>query len=212
MLMNNIMGSIKKRRSIRKYSSQKISADVIRQVLEAARWAPSAHNAQPWRFIVLTDASLKSELSEAMADAKIAYMIKDGVSPETCKSQRKASVERFTHAPVLIVAGLTMRDMRKHPDESRQKTERDLAMQSLGAAVQNMLLVAHVNGLGACWFCAPLFCKEAVRKVLMIPNDVEPQALIALGYPAEKPKVPPRKPLRSCVHWGRWGGELTESL
>ena len=60
-------------------------------------------------------------------------------------------------------------------------------MQSLGAAMQNLLLAAHAKGLGACWFCAPGFCKETVRAVLKIPDEVEPQALIAMGYPAEKP-------------------------
>jgi len=208
MLMNHIMDSIKERRSIRKYSSRKVSTDIIRQVLEAARWAPSAHNAQPWRFIVLTDASLKRELSKAMADVWIADMIKDGIPSEARESMSKASVERFTHSPVLIVACLTMKDMIKYADELRQKSERDLAVQSLGAAVQNLLLAAHAKGLGACWFCAPIFCKETMRKILKIPDDIEPQALITLGYPAEKPHAPSRKPLETYSYLDYWGKKL----
>jgi coenzyme F420-0:L-glutamate ligase/coenzyme F420-1:gamma-L-glutamate ligase len=208
MLMNHIMDSIKERRSIRNYSSRKVSTDILRQVLKAARWAPSAHNAQPWRFIVLTDASLKRKLSKAMADMWIADMITDGLASETRENQRKASVERFTRAPVLIVACLTMKDMIRYEDESRQKSERNLAVQSLGAAVQNMLLAVHANGLGACWFCAPIFCKETVRKILKIPDDVEPQALITLGYPTEKPHAPSRKPFENYSYLNYWGKKL----
>lgn len=208
MLMDDIMDSVKKRRSIRKYASRKVSTDILRQVLEAARWAPSAHNAQPWRFIVLTDMSLKRELSEAMADVWVADMTKDGTPFEARENQRKASVERFTRAPVLIVACLTMKDMLRYADESREKSERDLAVQSLGAAVQNMLLAAHANGLGACWFCAPIFCKETIRRILKIPDDVEPQALITLGYPVEKPTAPSRKLLENYSYLDYWGKKL----
>jgi len=62
-----------------------------------------------------------------------------------------------------------------------------------------MLLTAHAEGLGTCWFCAPLFCPELIRETLGIPKDIRPQALITLGYPAERPKTPPRKPLESIV-------------
>jgi len=206
--MPRITDAIKQRRSIRKYSPRPISPEILREILEAAGWAPSAHNAQPWRFIVLTDASLKQQLSKAMADVWVADMIKDGIRCEARENQRKTSVEQFTNAPVLIVACLTMKDMLRYADESRQKSERDLAVQSLGAAIQNMLLAAHANGLSACWFCAPIFCKETVRRVLKIPDDVEPQALITLGYPAEKPRAPSRKPLEDHVYLDYWGKKL----
>jgi nitroreductase len=83
-----------------------------------------------------------------------------------------------------------MEGLRGFPDQKRQMCEHDLAMQSLGAAMQNLLLAAHTEGLGACWFCAPGFCKETVRKVLKIPDAVEPEAFVILGYPAETPSVP----------------------
>ena len=206
--MGHIIDAIKERRSIRKYSPRPVSTEILSEILEAARWAPSAHNAQPWRFIVLIDTSLKQELSEAMANAWTADMTEDGTPSETRENTSKASVERFTRAPVLIVACLTMKDMIKYADESRQKSERDLAVQSLGAAIQNMLLVAHSKNLGACWFCAPIFCKDTVRKVLKIPEDAEPQALIALGYPSEKPRAPYRKPLENYSYLDCWGKKL----
>jgi coenzyme F420-0:L-glutamate ligase/coenzyme F420-1:gamma-L-glutamate ligase len=204
--MPRVTDAIKQRRSIRKYSPRPISPEILREILEAAGWAPSAHNAQPWRFIVLTEESAKQALAEAMADAWTADMAKDGVAVEAQK--RKESIERFTHAPVLVLACLTMEDMKVYPDEKRQRSERDLAMQSLGAAIQNMLLTAHTEGLGACWFSAPSFCKETVRKALKIPEMVEPQALIALGYAAEKPQAPQRKPLENYAYRDSWGKTL----
>jgi coenzyme F420-0:L-glutamate ligase/coenzyme F420-1:gamma-L-glutamate ligase len=204
--MPRVTDAIKQRRSIRKYSSRPISPEILREIQEAAGWAPSAHNAQPWRFIVLTEESAKQALAESMADAWTADMAKDGVAVEAQK--REASIERFTHAPVLVIACLTMEDMKVYPDERRQRSERDLAMQSLGAAIKNMLLAAHAEGLSACWFSAPSFCKETVRKVLKIPEIVEPQALIALGYAAEKPQTPQRKPIENYAYQGSWDKTL----
>jgi coenzyme F420-0:L-glutamate ligase/coenzyme F420-1:gamma-L-glutamate ligase len=208
MFMDVVMDLIKKRRSVRKFYPRKVEGNVLREVLEAGPWAPSAHNAQPWRFVVLIDKAVKQNLAETMANAWIADMSKDGVSAELCYTKAKASVERFTQAPVLTVACLTMKDMIQYADEERQKCERDLALQSLSAAIQNMLLAAHAKGLGACWFSAPVFCKYAVRKVLQIPQDVEPQALITLGYAAEKPTASPRKRLQSYSYLNCWGKRL----
>jgi F420 biosynthesis protein FbiB-like protein len=143
-----------------------------------------------------------------MTDAWMVDMIRDGVRMEVREKLRKDSVERFARAPLLVIACLTMRDMIRYADELRQRCEHDLAVQSLGAAIQNMLLTAHANGLGACWFCAPVFCKETVRKVLQIPEDVEPQALITLGYPTEKPRAPHRKPLQNYSYVDHWGKKL----
>lgn len=204
--MSHMLDVIKERRSVRKYLARPVPHGTIEEVLVAAGWAPSAHNAQPWRFIVLADASVKRELAEAMAESWAADMAKDGITIEPEK--RKVRVERFATAPVLILACLTMDGMRKFPDERRQNSERDLTMQSLGTALQNLLLAAHAKGLGACWFCAPAFCKETVRKVLKIPEEVEPEALIAMGYPAEKPPVPPRKPLGGYCFKDKWGRSL----
>jgi coenzyme F420-0:L-glutamate ligase / coenzyme F420-1:gamma-L-glutamate ligase len=201
--MSNMLDAIRERRSIRKYQSRTVPHELIEQVLVAAGWAPSAHNAQPWRFIVLADESVKRELAETMAESWAADMAKDGLKIEADK--RKVRVERFATAPVLILACLTMDGMMEFSDEKRQNSERDLAMQSLGAALQNLLLAAHAKGLGACWFCAPGFCKETVRKVLKIPDEVEPEALIAMGYPAEKPPVPSKKLLGDYCFKNKWG-------
>ena len=202
--MSNVIENIKQRRSIRKYSSTRVPREILNEILEAAQWAPSAHNAQPCRFIVLTQKNSKKNLAIAMAKARTEDLIRDNVPIELRRRITKASMERFTSAPVLVISCITMADMTKYSDEQRQKNERDLAIQSLGAAMENMLLAAHSKGLGACWFCAPIFCKDAVRKVLRIPEDVEPQALVAMGYPIEKPLAPLRKPFQNIFHFDYW--------
>jgi F420 biosynthesis protein FbiB-like protein len=201
--MTDLFEVVKNRRSIRKYTSKPVQKEVILEVLEAAGCAPSAHNSQPWRFIILQDLQVKRNLADAMAEAWAKDLQRDGIMVEPDK--RVERVERFASSPVLILACLTVVDLRKFPDSERQMCERDLAVQSFGAALQNLLLAAHAKGLGACWFCAPSFCKETVRKILRIPNTVEPQAFVAMGYPAEKPRVPTKKLLEGYCFVDIWG-------
>ena len=211
--MPDILNLMKNRRSIREYSARKVSRKILNEILDVARWAPSAHNAQPWRFTILNEAEEKKVLAEVMAKAWIIDLVKNQMPLEHAKELAKRSIERFARAPALIVACVTMIDIPKHADESGHKVEGDLAIQSLGAAIQNVLLAAHSRGLGACWFCAPAFCKAEVRKVLRLPDEFEPQALITLGYAAEKPEVPRRKPLHEIVihvHGAKIRNERTE--
>ncbi len=204
--MTDLFDAIKQRRSVRKYLSKPVQNTVVLKVLAAAGWAPSAHNSQCWRFIILQDASVKRKLAVSMADAWAKDLQRDGITVEVDK--RPERVERFATVPVLILACLTLDGLRKFPDAERQMCERDLAVESLGAAIQNLLLAAHAKGLGACWFCAPAFCKETVRKNLKIPDAVEPQAFVAMGYPAEKPQVPIKKLLEGYCFVDVWGRAL----
>jgi F420 biosynthesis protein FbiB-like protein len=204
--MSHLPDGIRNRRSVRKYEDHRVPKEIILELLEAAGWAPSAHNAQPWRFIVLDDGQAKTRLAKDMAKAWAADMAKDGIAVEP--EMFRLRIERFAEAPALVLACMSMEGMTKQPDTERQGVERDLAMQSLGAALENLLLAAHTLGLGACWFCAPAYCREAVRAALKIPEKVEPQALIALGYPAEKSVAPARKRVGEYCFLNQWGAPL----
>src|SRR4030067_3244381 len=144
--MSSVIENIKQRRSIRKYSSTRVPREILNEILEAAQWAPSAHNAQPCRFIILTQKKSKKNLAIARAKARTEDLSRDNVPLNLVQRITKASVQRFTSAPVLVIACITMADMMKYPDEQRQKNERELAIQSLGAAVEKMLLAAHFKG------------------------------------------------------------------
>lgn len=200
----NLLNIIKNRRSVKEYSSKEVSNDVLSKILEGARWAPSAHNAQPWRFIVIRNSAVKRRLAKAMVSRWDRDMSKNGVPKEQRESLMKASVERFENAPIIIIACLTMENMDEYPDDRRKRIEYVMAVQSVAAAIENMLLAAYGEGLGSCWFCAPLFCQDVVRKILKTPQHVDPQALITLGYPGDKPTPPPRKTLEEIVHQNHW--------
>ena len=188
------------RRSIRRYRSEPVPRELINQILEAACWAPSAHNRQPWRFAVLQEQEPKERLATAMGARLRADLEADGVPEAAIEKDVNRSYQRITGAPVVIVVSVSMEDMDSYPDERRQRNERVMAIQSTAMAGQNLLLAAHALGLGACWMCAPLFVPQLVRETLRLPADWEPQGLVTLGYPAET-KEKTRHPLAEKVQF-----------
>ena len=198
--MQHLIPLLKSRRSIRRYRPEPIPTDLIQPILEAAIWAPSAHNRQPWRFAVLQESEPKARLARAMGTRLRADLEADGVPEAVIEKDVSRSYARITDAPVVIVICLSMEDMDSYPDERRQRNERMMAVQSTAMAGQNLLLAAHARGLGACWMCAPLFVPGLVRHTLDLQPDWEPQGLITLGYPAET-KEKTREPLSSRVRY-----------
>jgi coenzyme F420-0:L-glutamate ligase/coenzyme F420-1:gamma-L-glutamate ligase len=192
------------RRSIRRFKATKVSRDVIHAILDLARWAPSAHNAQPWRFIVIDDEEVKRNLATEMGKAWLSDMLRDGVSRDKAERMERESYDRITKSPVVAIACLSMEDMHRYPDSRRQKTEYIMAVQSIAAYIQTLLLIARYYELGACWMCAPLFCRNSVRKALDLPRKLEPQAMIIMGYADEKPSPPPRKTLDEICAFNLW--------
>lgn len=181
-----ILETIRARRSIRRYSDQVVPREMIEQVLDAARWAPSAHNRQPWRFAVISSSETKRALASAMGQKLRTDLERDRMAPELIEKDAARSYSRITSAPVVIVVCVTLRDMDAYPDARRNHAEYLMASQSVAMATQNLLLAADALGLGACWMCAPLFVPDTVRETLNLKADWEPQALITLGYPAEQ--------------------------
>jgi len=196
--MNEKIAWITTRRSIRRYQPDPIADELIEQLLTAAIWAPSAHNRQPWRFAVITSATLKERLAQAMGRQLRADLVADRLPPELIEKDVSRSYQRLTSAPLLILLSLSMNDMDTYPDAHRQQNEWTMAVQSTAMAGQNLLLAAHALGLGACWLCAPLFCSAVVRSTLSLPPDWQPQAILTLGYPAEQ-KEKNRHPLDGRV-------------
>ena len=156
------------------------------RLLEAATWAPSAHNRQPWRFAVLPERADKERLAGAMGARLRADRTADGDDPADIERDVARSYARLTGAPVLIVVCISMADMDVYPDPKRTRHEWTMATQSAAMAAQNFLLLAHAEGLAACWVCAPLFVSALVRETLALPEDWEPQGLITLGYAAQE--------------------------
>jgi coenzyme F420-0:L-glutamate ligase / coenzyme F420-1:gamma-L-glutamate ligase len=187
------------RRTVRLYKQEPVPAEVVRALLEAATHAPSAHNAQSTRFVVIASPETKRRLADRMAYRWRRDLESVGTPEAAIRVELRFSLRRFSEAPVLILVGYTMEDMDVYPDRARKAAEHVMAVQSAAAAVQNLLLAATAHGLGACWCCAPLFCPGIVRRTLGLPRAFTPQALLTIGYPAHTPPVPPRKPHDSVV-------------
>ena len=187
------------RRSIRHYEPEPVPAETIERLLEAARWAPSAHNRQPWRFALLETAPWKERLARAMGERLRADRSADGDAADAIEADVKRSYVRITGAPLAIVAALDMAEMDRYADLGRGRAEYLMAVQSTAMATQNLLLAAHAEGLGACWMCAPLFCPETVAAALGLPEAWEPQALVTLGKPASAGKPAVRKPIADAL-------------
>ena len=181
-----LLDIIRLRRSIRRYGADPVPDGELMRLLEAARWAPSAHNRQPWRFAVLRSAASRQKLAKAMGERLAADLRGDGVPADVIKQDVERSYQRITGAAAAIVLCLSMADMDQDPDQERQLAERVMAIQSVAMAGQNLLLMASASGLGACWMCAPLFCADVVSDVLGLAPDWEPQALITVGYPVQQ--------------------------
>jgi F420 biosynthesis protein FbiB-like protein len=196
--LNGLMALVAQRRSIRRFEPRPVEPKVLDSLLTAAHWAPSAHNRQPWRFVIVTSEHTRRSLADRMAerladDLRLGRATEQAVAQDTARSRR-----RLTNAPLLIVVCLTMADMDIYPDARRQLLEHTMAVQSVAMAAQNLLLAAHTAELGACWLCGPLFCPDVVREVLNLSEDFEPQGAIIAGYPAES-RSKTREPLETRV-------------
>lgn len=177
---------MRRRRSLRRYRAQPVPKEFLGQILEAAVWAPSAHNRQPWRFVVISRAATKERLAREMGAKLRGDLSADAVPPAVIDADVARSYQRVTEAPLLLLLCMSLQDMDEYGDERRQAHERTMAQQSAAMAGQNILLMASSLGLGACWMCAPLFCQDLVVSVLDLPADWRPQGLITLGFPAQQ--------------------------
>ncbi|MPZ24772.1 MAG: hypothetical protein GEU28_14880, partial [Dehalococcoidia bacterium] len=145
-----------------------------------------------WRFIVLRSAELRERLAEEMGQAWRQDLQRDGVPAAKVSQLLKKSRDQITSAPGLVLCGIVGERLRQWPDQRRHTAEWQMASQSMGAALQNIMLVAHDSGIATFWISAPLFAPEAVRDALDLPAEFVAQALIAFGYPASDYTARPR--------------------
>lgn len=173
----DVFEAILNRRSVRAFSSQAVSDEELEKLIDAARWAPSAGNIQPWQFIIVRDAKIKHGLCEAALD--------------------QTFIEK---APVVVVV---CADPQRSAKRYRSRGINLYCLQDTAAATQNMLLTAQTMGLATCWVGA--FHEEEARKVLRIPEGVRPVAIVPVGHAAEKPRARPRRPMNEIIHRETYG-------
>ena len=184
---------------MRRYEDRPLSPDLLARLLDAACQAPSAHNSQPWRFVVVGRGTTRTTLAERMGARFREDLGRDGLPAAEIEAQVGRSRQRIGSAPVLVVACLTTEEMEQYPNATRQAREVQMGVQSVAAAIQNLLLAAQAEGLAACWMCAPLFCPDIVLEVLALPRHWQPQAFITIGYAAQAAKAKALAPLASRI-------------
>ena len=185
--------TIKTRRSIRKFKSDPVERETVQQLLEAAVLAPSAKNSQPWRFTAVMESKKEEMLS----------VIRKGISNRGAEGEDvgtiKWTIQVMQQAPVTILVHNTEGI---HPWKARKEHESwwDLAtVQSVGAAIQNMLLAATELGLGSLWIADVWDAYPELNAWLK--TDHQLVAAVSFGHPDESPPVPTRKPMENVVRW-----------
>jgi coenzyme F420-0:L-glutamate ligase/coenzyme F420-1:gamma-L-glutamate ligase len=190
---------IRGRRSVRAFDTRPVPRGIVEEAIAAAGWAPSPHGRQPWRFVVVESQVRRDALADAMAATWRTQLRLDGQDQATVAARLEKSRDRLHRAPVLIVPCLYLEGLDVYPDADRQRAEETMAVQSLGAAVQNLLLSLYSAGVDGGWMCAPLFCPEVVQEALGLSSALNPHALIAVGYAAADPVRRPRLPLDDLI-------------
>jgi len=178
----DILDLIKSRRTIKHFLPKFVSWDNVSRIIDAGRHAPSSGNIQNWKFIVVYEPDQKQEI------AQLAYEQYD-----------------IAQAAVLIVV---CNEVTKAERYYGLRGERLYSIQNCAAATQNMLLEAQSLGLGSAWIGA--FDEEALRGSCGIPDDVRPQAIVAVGYARDVPPKPPKYPMETVTYFGSWRRKIRD--
>ena len=200
-LADSFYALVAERRSIRRFKETPVSESVMRRVLGAGIRAPSAHNRQPWRFVMLRALEARENLALKMGERLRADLESDGLERAAIEADVARSYARITGAAAAVLMCLDKQTLDEYPDEKRRRAEYIMAVQGVAMAGENILLAAHTEGLGGCWVCAPLFVPALVAAELDLPPEWEPQGMILLGYPADAGRSRSRMPIEEVTLW-----------
>lgn len=178
------------RRSIRNYDGLPLKKEQLDLILEAGCKAPSAHDSRPWHFAVIESPEKKSAFCRMLKELLEADMLKAGLSPQRIDDKVSKTQSALKSAAVIIILFLKTQ-LPKNPLDQKGVIEKVLAEQSLALAGGQMLLAAHLQSLGACWYSAPLFCQTNVAEFCGYDKEYRPQAMITIGNPNEPPRKKP---------------------
>ena len=181
----NIPDSIKKRRSIRSFNHKPVEPAKVRLLLEAATWAPSWTNSQPWRFVIVTDPDVKNRIA--------------GVMPAN------RGLNGLKEAPILIVV-CAKTGVSGYLKGKPVTDKGDWFMFDTALSIQNILLTAESIGLGT--LVIGYFDAEKTASLIGLPKDHAVVALIPVGYTEQKPEPPPRKSIHAVGFLNRFGDPL----
>lgn len=195
-----IIDHLKSRRSYKfDFKSEKIDKKIIEECIDIARYAPSAHNTQHWRYIILEKGFVRESLIERMNNKLKEDLKKDGKDESFISQKAHSRRERFLNAPVLVLLCLDTEDLEEYDDLKRTQLEYLMGVQSISASATYFLLALEAKGLASCWYCAPLFAEDIVKEVLNLPSSYIPMAFFTIGLPIKSPNMPIRKKLNDII-------------
>lgn len=169
----DVFEAIKERRSIRAFTDKMVSKEDVERLIEAARWAPSAGNIQPWEFVIVKDTEMKRKISDAALNQILI---------------QKAPI-------IIVVCADVIRSSRGYGSRGEQL----YSLQDTAAATENILLEAQELGLATCWIGA--FQEKEVAEAVKAPENVRPVAIVAVGHPATRTVTPRKRSVNEIVHY-----------
>lgn len=188
---------VRTQRAHREFTTEPVPDDLVEQVLEAATFAPSAENTQPWAFIVVRDAAARDRIGELNRQAWEGggrEFSRPRLSPEVFAKVEAGATGGVANAPVLVVVcGDT-----SHCVETVLES-------SIWPAVQNLLLAANARGLGSALTTITTVFGDELRSLLVLPDHVRPLAVVPLGWPGKKLGPPRRAPVAEKTYRERYG-------
>ncbi|MCA0758692.1 nitroreductase [Paenibacillus sp. N4] len=186
----NVEEAIRTRRTVGRVKKDPVDRALIEKVLESAIWAPSHHNTQPWKFIVMTGDG-RSRLAEGYA--RVSAAAAPGLSGQPLEDRLAKERTKAFRAPVVIAAVCSP------SDDPRAVLAEELA--AAHAAVQNLLLAAHANGLGAIWRSGEPMYHSLMKETFGLSAKEQLVGLVYLGYPDMTPLEPARVPATAKTVW-----------
>jgi nitroreductase len=193
----NFAEAVVKRRSIRKFKENPVPEEVLNRILDAGRWAPSAGNSQPWRFVVVTEANIKRKIAANCTEFSKNAWSRFPPARARYLAERGGSWDKssMTKIPVLVIVFC----------EILKQIDEELVLGSAWTAIENMLLAATADGLGSCIYT--FYDKgeeDKLKEMLFAPGGYRIAAIIQLGYPKADPPLPARKALTEIVSYQRF--------
>lgn len=182
------------RRSIRKFTDEPVPEMSLDRILEAGRWAPSASNIQPWRFVVIANKNVKEKLAAVFTEFSRKAWAEFSSERTRYLGLRGGTWDKSKMATIPILIAVCY--------EPQREMREELILGSVWAAIENMLLAATSHGLGSCIYT---FYngeeEEQVKTILRVPKRNRIAAVIQLGSAATRPPAPSRKALEEIVSY-----------
>lgn len=211
----DVFDAITGRKSIRRFKQTPVPDEDLGKILDAGRRAPSANNTQPWSFVVIQDPVMLKNMADAvraMIDRMVPFA-ENEKQAERLKAYKSSYYTFFEKAPAVIAvcmeeydAGTDLLLARMGYSAEDIKRLRPVpGLQSVAAAIENILLAAHALGFGSCWMTGPLVAQEAFQELLGLGKGKFIAALLPMGVPDEDPPARSRKPLEELLRTIRPG-------